>query len=62
MIIARYKTKKELKEHIGGLLNYKETSLFGNEYNRDGILYVCGPSRRWFAQVTMKNGLIVAVK
>ena len=29
MLVATYKTKKELKENIGKKLRYQETSLFG---------------------------------
>lgn len=66
MMGASYPTKKALKEAIGKPLRYIETSLFGPEYSPDGVLYVVGPDpytkRSWFASVTMKNGLIAAVK
>ena len=38
MIIFNYSSKKELKEHIEHPLDYIETSLFGEEYLRDGSL------------------------
>jgi hypothetical protein len=64
MLQAHYKSKKELKENIGQSLRYNETSVFGTEYRSDGTFCVAdaGPHRKWFAQVTMKNGLIAKVK
>ena len=64
MMGARYKTKKLLKASIGQPLRYIETSMFGNEYRRDGKFAVVGPDplrRKWFAEVTMKDGLIEKV-
>lgn len=64
MMGARYKTKKELKQAVGQPLRYIETSLFGLEYTETGKFCVVGPSpydRRWFAEVTMKDGLIERV-
>lgn len=64
MMAALYKTKKALKESIGQPLRYRETSLFGAEYRPDGRFAVVGPSeteRRWFAEVTMADGLIAKV-
>lgn len=64
MMGARYKTKKALKESVGQPLRYTETSMFGEEYKRDGTFCVVGPDpyiRKWFAEVTMKDGLIARV-
>jgi hypothetical protein len=65
MMGARYKTKKELKAAVGQPLRYTETSLFGAEYRENGKFCVVGPcpytNRKWFAEVTMKNGLIERV-
>jgi hypothetical protein len=64
MMGASYPSKKALKENIGKPLRYEETSMFGNEYKPDGTFCVVGPSptsRKWFASVTMKNGLIAKV-
>lgn len=65
MMGATYKTKKELKENVGKSLRYVETSLFGAEYNPNGKFCVVGPcahtSRKWYAEVTMENGLIKKV-
>ena len=61
MMGALYKTKKALKESVGQSLRYVETSMFGEEFKRDGTFCVVGPSpteRKWFAEVTMKEGLI----
>lgn len=61
---ANYKTKKQLKESVGKELRYTETSLFGAEYTDNGKFCVVGPSpyqRKWYAEVTMKDGLIAKV-
>jgi hypothetical protein len=68
MIIFNYKSKKELKENIGQHLKYIETSMFGDEYLRDGQLtganrpHITGIGREFFAQVIMQNGFIKSVK
>jgi hypothetical protein len=64
MMGANYKTKKELKLAIGKPLSYTETSMFGAEYRDNGTFCVVGPSpnvRKWFASVTMVDGLIAKV-
>ena len=67
-LIANYASKKDLKAAIGNRLRHTETSMFGPEYRADGFLTVCnrphitGMGREWFGNVTMKDGLIVAVK
>ena len=61
MMGASYKTKKLLKASVGKSLQYEETSMFGPEYKSNGTFCVVGPSpyeRKWYAQVTMKDGLI----
>lgn len=66
MMGASYPTKKALKEAVGKPLKYIETSAFGEEYKSNGTFAVVGPnaytSRKWFATVTMENGLIKMVK
>jgi cytochrome c biogenesis protein ResB len=65
MMGANYQTKKELKAAIGQPLRYEETSFFGPEYKADGTFCVVVPSptqRKWFASVTMQNGVISQVK
>jgi hypothetical protein len=64
MMGASYPTKKALKESVGQRLKFVETSLFGAEYRETGKFCVVGPSpyeRKWFAEVTMKEGLIAKV-
>lgn len=64
MLQANYSTKKELKSSIGQPLRYIETSVFGPEYKPNGSFCVAdaSPKRKWFAEVTMKDGLIEKVK
>ena len=68
MIIFNYSSKKELKENVGQRLDYIETSMFGPEYAPDGVLtganrpHITGKGREFFANVTMLDGLIKAVK
>ena len=69
LLLTGYKSKKELKENIGNRLQYRETSMFGQEYKSTGVF--CGahrpsitglPGREFFAEVTMSDGLISKVK
>ena len=66
-LIANYPSKKLLKEAVGKPLRYVETSVFGPEYKPNGTLVVCnrphitGIGREFFAQVTLKDGLITKV-
>lgn len=68
MMIVHYPTKKALKAAIGQPLKYTETSMFGNEYQDDGMLTVArrphlqGGGREFFAQVTMEDGVIAKVQ
>jgi len=68
MIIFNYASKKELKASVGKPLQYIETSIFGPEYLDNGYLtganrpHITGKGREFFANVTMENGLIKAVK
>ena len=56
MIIFNYPSKKVLKECIGKPLNYIETSLFGNEYVRNGTMtganrpHITGQGREFFCK------------
>ena len=64
-MVAHYKTKKQLKASVGKPLNCSETSWHGNEYKSNGSVSVVGPSayeRKWFANVTLKDDLIVKVQ
>lgn len=75
MMILNYKSKKELKTHIGESLDYTETSMFGTEFTSDGTFCGCNrpyspeypkfeqrKGREFFASVTMANGKIKTVK
>lgn len=65
MMGATYPTLKVLKASVGQPLNYVETSMFGAEYKENGTFCVVGPcpytNRKWYAKVTMKDGLIQKV-
>lgn len=64
MLGATYKTKKDLKENIGKPLIFVETSMFGLEFKENGTFAVVGPDpnhRKWYASVTMKDGIIEKV-
>ncbi len=68
MIVFNYPSKKVLKENVGQPLRYIETSMFGEEYVRDGQLtganrpHITGRGREFFATVTMRDGKIAGVK
>ncbi len=64
MLAASYKTKKSAKESIGQRPRFVETSMFGPEFNGDGTYTVVGPApleRKWYAQITVRDGLISKV-
>lgn len=65
-MLALYESKTQLKAAIGQTLRYRETSMFGEEYRRDGVLTVAGrppvAKREFFARVTMVAGRIVKVE
>jgi hypothetical protein len=64
MLVAKYKTKKLLKESVGQHLRYEETSLFGPEYTSNGKVTVVGPGayeRKWYATVVIVNDKIEKV-
>ena len=68
MMIVHYKSKKDLTSHIGEILLYTETSMFGPEYKSTGSFCVArrphlqGGGKEFFANVTMLNGLIHKVE
>lgn len=68
MLIFDYPTKKALKASIGKPLHYRETSLFGEEYEPNDRLTGCnrphitGHKREFFAIVTLKDGIITKVE
>lgn len=67
-LVVKYPSKKALKESIGKPLRYIETSLFGPQYQDNGVLtvanrpHITGQGREFFAQVKMQSGLIASVK
>ena len=68
MVILHYTSKKELSAAVGQPLRYEETSVFGPEYRADGTLVGSNrPSitgikgREFFAEVTLRDGLIAKV-
>jgi|TARA_B100001250_G_scaffold374148_1_gene360786 hypothetical protein len=67
-LVVNYPSKKNLKENIGKRLSYTETSIFGDEYESNGLLtvanrpHITGLGREFFAQVTIENDIIVKVK
>jgi len=67
-MLALYPSKKDLKAAVGERLKYRETSMFGHEYKPDGMLTVAGRphlyppcKREFFANVTVKDGIITKV-
>jgi hypothetical protein len=68
MLVFNYESKKVLKENVGKPLRYIETSMFGEEYKPNGVLtganrpHITHKGREFFANVTMRDGLIVGVK
>jgi hypothetical protein len=68
MIVFNYPSKKVLKENIGNKLKYIETSVFGPEYLDNGTMlganrpHITGQGREFYAEVTMKDGLISKVQ
>lgn len=64
LVAIGYQYKRDLQASIGKKLVYQEVSLFGPEYKSNGHINVVGPSeyvRKWFAQVTMENDIIIRV-
>lgn len=66
MIAALYPTKKALKDSVGKVLRYQETSLFGVELVPNKAVPFVGPSaykRVFYGTVTVdENYIIVKVK
>jgi hypothetical protein len=65
MLVATYKFKKDLVASIGQPLRFQETSLFGAEYKATGHFSVVGPGayeRKWYASVSMRDGVIEHVE
>lgn len=68
MLIFDYPSKKELAACVGQKLRFRETSIFGPEYDPNGFLTGCnrphitGHKREFFANVQMRDGIIAKVK
>ena len=68
MIIFDYPSKKVQRGQVGRPLRYIETSMFGPEYRDNGTFtganrpIVTGYKREFFANVTMKDGLVTKVR
>ena len=68
MLIFDYPSKKVLRERIGQPLVYRETSMFGEEYLRNGWItgsnrpHITGHKREFFARVKMEEGRIAKVE
>lgn len=65
MGISGFTSKKELKEAVGQRPHFIETSIFGQEFRGDGSYVVVGPTpytRKWYATVTVSDGMIERVR
>jgi hypothetical protein len=68
MLVFDYPSKKAMREAVGQRLRYRETSMFGVEYQPSATLTGCnrphitGHKREFFAEVTLFDDLIVKVK
>ena len=67
LLVTGYNSKKELKAAVGRKLIYRETSMFGPEFQWDGTItvvrrpHLLGGGREFFAKVKMRDGLIERV-
>ncbi len=63
-----FRTKKAVKDAVaaGRLLTYHQPGPFGGNEPKNGTVYLEGPhypeAHKWYAQATVKDGVIVAVK
>lgn len=63
-----FKSKKALKEAVaaGKPISYFQPGPFGGNEPTEGTIYLEGPhypeAHKWYAQATVKNGLVVKVK
>ena len=69
MLLIRYDTREALHAAIGCRLDFKETSIFGREYLRNGTFLVAHrpilqgrTGKEFFAKVTMRDDLILSVE
>ena len=63
-----FKSKKALKEAVaaGERVTYHQPGPFGGNETQDGDIFLEGPhypeAHKWYAQATVKDGVIVKVK
>ena len=63
-----FKTKKALREAVasGERVTYYQPGPFGGNEPRDGTVYLEGPhypaAHTWYAEATVKDGVIVKVR
>lgn len=63
-----FKTKKSLKEAVerGDRVTYFQPGPFASETPKNGTIYLEGPHypepHKWYAQATVKDGIIIKVK
>ena len=63
-----FKSKKALKEAVaaGEVVTYYQPGPFGGNEPKDGTVFFEGPHypepHRWYAQATVKDGVVVSVK
>lgn len=63
-----YRTKKQLKEDVaaGVRVTYYQPGPFGGNEEQNGEIFLEGPhypeAHKWYAQATVKGGVIVKVK
>lgn len=70
MMLVPYESRKAMKLCIGQALRFTETSMFGAEYKTNGSFCVAhrpavsrgDGGREFFAQVTMREGLIEKIE
>ena len=66
-LVLLYASKKELKENVGNYLKFRDPSIFSPDFTKDGVVYgsnrphLTGYKREFFANVTLKNGIITKV-
>ena len=67
MLILLYESKKKLKEKVGNYLKFRDPSIFSSDFNNNGVVYgsnrpyLTGYKREFYANVTLKNGVITKV-
>jgi hypothetical protein len=66
--MQNFRTKKQLREAVaaGQRVSIYQPGPFGGTEPRDGVVSVEGPHfpepHRWYAEVTLRDGVVVSVK